>query len=122
VSMFGGEDLFSSGPHRFHIGGVSLRHVLQETVGGRGVQLSPLGRHGRSITQTGDLVADDADGLRSLSDAVEQMLDGRVGLLVDPFGQSWLNTVMLSFAPEPMVRVGGRVHVSYTIQYLQLTP
>lgn len=122
MSLFDGENLFGSGPHRFHIGGLSLRHVLHETAGGRGVRLSALGQHGRSITQAGKLIADSPDGLQILIDAVEAKLDGLSHVLVDDQGRSWPNTVMLSYDPGAVARAGARIQVSYGIQYLQLTP
>ena len=122
MSLFGGEDLFNSGSHNFHIGGLSLRHVLNETPGSRGVQISSLGQHGRSIEQQGDLLADDPDKLRLLTDAIEMKLDGLSYTLVDHFNRSWLNTVMLVFDPSPEIRLGARIKVSYRIQYLQLVP
>ncbi len=122
MSTFDQVDLFDSGPHRFHIGGLSLRHVLNEVPGGRGVRLSALGQHGRAITQTGDLVADHPSQIQALMDAIEAKLDGQIRTLVDDIGRSWPNTVMLSFDPKPMVRVGPRVRISYTIQYLQVVP
>ena len=120
MSSFDGEDLFGSGPHGFEVGGLSLRHVLKEVPGGQGVQLSGLGRQGRSIIQRGALVADDVTAMQVLIDAVEVKLDGLAHVLVDDLGRSWGDTVMLSFDPKPMVRVGGRVRVSYSIQYMQV--
>ncbi len=122
MSRFGGEDLFGSGPHRFEVGGLSLRHVLHETPGGRGVELSSLGRSGRSIKQAGDLVADDPNQLQGLIGVIEAKLDGGIHTLIDDTGRSWLNTVMLSIDLSPVTQVGNRARVSYRIAYLQVTP
>ncbi len=122
MSSFDAQDLFSSGPHRFHIGGLSLRHVLHETPRSRGVQLSSQGVHGRAITQTGDLLADDPTQMRNLTDAIESKLDGHSHELIDVTGRSWPNTVMISFDPQPLARVGTRWRTPYRINYLQATP
>lgn len=119
---FDGENLFDSGPHRLHVGGLSLRHVLHEAPGGEGVRLTSHGRPGRSLTQTGELVADDATALAALTDAIEHKLDGQARTLAEDGGPSWANVVMLSFEPEAAQRVGTRVRIGYRIQYLQVTP
>lgn len=120
MSLFDGQDLFGSGPHRFQIGGLSLRHVLQEVPGGQGVQLSGLGRHGRSILQSGHLVADDSKRMCELTAAIESKLDGLAHELVDDQGRSWPNTVMIRFDPGPEERVGMRWHRAYRVEYLQI--
>ncbi len=122
MSSFDGQDLFSSGPHRFHVGGLSLRHVLHESPGSRGVQLDDHGVQGRSITQKGDLLADNAPQMLTLTQAIEAKLDGLAHDLIDDADQTWRNTVMLSFEPQPLQAVGARWRVSYEINYLQVTP
>ena len=122
MSTFDGEDLFGSGPHRFHVGGLSLRHVLNETPGSRGIQLSHLGHHGRSISQVGDLIADDPGQMQALLSAIEAKLDGKIHTLIDDVGRAWMNTVMLSLDLKPMTRVGIRWQNPYSIQYIQTMP
>jgi len=122
LSLFNGQDLFSSGPHEFRVGELSLRHTLHEMPGGRGVQLNHLGRHGRSIAQAGDLVADNPDQMRIFTEAIESELDGVSHELIDEVARAWPNTVMLSFEVGPLTRAGTRWRQSYQIKYLQLTP
>jgi hypothetical protein len=121
MSHFDEQNLFSSGPHRFHVGGLSLRHVLQPTMGTRSVAIAALGQSGRAIAQEGDLLADDPAALHALAGAIEECLDGRSAELVDDLDQSWPDTVMLAFEPAPPRRVGARWALAYRIQYLQLT-
>ena len=122
MSTFDGQDLFSSGPHRFHVGWLALRHVLQLTPEQRGVRLSSQGQSGRAIAQTGDLLADDSGQLTALTQAVEDKLDGRAAELIDDLGRCWKQVVMLSFEPAAVRRVGPRWAVRYRITYLQVEP
>ena len=122
MSSFDGENLFRSGPHAFQVGGLSLRHVLLETPGGRGVRLSDQGKHGRSITQFGQLVADDPTAMQAIIEAIEAKLDGRPHTLVDDANRPWPHTVMIGFEPEAMRRVGCRWRLAYQVTYLQLKP
>ena len=120
MSSFNGQELFSSGPHRLEIGGVSLRHAVHETPGSQGVQITGQGRGARSIVQTGDLLADSMAALRTLITAIESMVDGRPYVLLDDYGESWPNTVMTEVAPVRINRVGPRYHAWYRIEYLQI--
>jgi hypothetical protein len=122
MSAFADQDLFRSGPHRFHVGGLALRHALQQSPAGEGVQLCAQGHAGRAITQTGDLVADDPVALQTLVSAIEALLDGQAHDLVDDLGRLWPDTVMLAFEPDAPRRLGPRWAVAYRIQYVQLTP
>jgi len=122
MSSYRGQNLFGSGAHQFHVGGLTLKHMLHEVPGGRGVRISAQGYTGRGITQTGDLLADTPEQLRGLMDAVEACLDGRVGELRDEIGRLWANVVMLSWEPAPMRAAGSRWAVAYRVQWLQLTP
>ena len=119
MSSFGGENLFGSGPHRVVVGGVSQRHEVHETPGADGVRITALGRTGRTIEQSGTLVADDAAALREQTGAIEAAMDGRAAELVDEMGRAWPNAVMLAFRPGPVRRVGPRVAVDYTVRYAQ---
>ena len=122
MSSFGGESLFDSGPHRFLVGGLSLRHTLHDAIGGAGVGLSPQGHRAREITQTGELLGDSRDALHDLMVGIEGKLDGQARQLVDELGRTWRDTVMLRFDSGPMARLGPRFRVAYKIEYLQLTP
>jgi hypothetical protein len=120
--LFDDENLFDSGPNRLTPGGLSLRHVLHETPGADGVQLTAHGRPGRAITQTGELMADDAAAMQSLTEAIEGKLDGQAHTLADTDGPTWPDVVMLSFEPQAVTRIGARVRLGYTIHYLQVNP
>src|SRR5688500_3950914 len=108
MSLFDGTNLFASGPHRFHIGGLSLRQAIGETPGSRGVRLTGQGQHAREITQHGDLLADDAASMLALTQAIEAKLDGLAYDLIDDLGKVWPGVVMLGFKPEPITRAGPR--------------
>lgn len=120
MSSFDGQALFDSGPYQFHVGGMSLRHVVQDTPGGMGVRLSDLGTKGRAIVQEGDLIADDMGALQGLIDAVEAKVDGLAHELIDDQDRSWPGVVMLAFEPQPVTRLGPRWRVRYRIEYLQV--
>ncbi|MCE9590163.1 MAG: hypothetical protein K8S99_06530 [Planctomycetes bacterium] len=122
MSSFDGKNLFSTGPHRFEVRGVELRHSTHEAPGSLGVRVGPQGVSGRTIFQTGHLIADDATALRELTSAIEAMLDGLAHELIDDLGRSWPQTVMLAFRLKTVERLGPRVRVPYRIEYLQLTP
>ena len=107
MSTFNGQNLFASGPHTFQVGGLSLRHVLQETPGGRGMRLSAQGQHGRSITQMGQLLADNPVAMQTQMQTIETLLDGQPYTLVDDTNRSWSHTVMLAFEPKVMRRLGS---------------
>ena len=122
MSLFDGQDLFSSGPHRFEAGGLELRHAMHESPGSDGVAVSGQGRNGRAITQTGELVADSSAALRTLAEAIEARLDGLPHNLVDDNDRIWSDTVMLLFDARSTQRLGRRWKLSYRIEYLQVTP
>jgi hypothetical protein len=122
MSSFDHENLFASGPHTFRVGGLSLRHALQETPGSRGVQLSALGHYGRAIEQSGTLIADSPAALRTLAAAIEAKLDGVAHELVDDVSRAWPDVVMLSFDPGAVTPLGRRFGLGYRIQYLQVKP
>jgi len=122
MCTFDGETLFTSGECSLQVGGLSLRHILVESPGGRGVQLSHLGHHGRLIKQDGYLVADTPSAMQEQYTGIETKLDGQAYTLSDGMGRSWSNTVMLSFNPEPIKRHGARWRGVYEINYVQLTP
>lgn len=125
MSLFGGQDLFGSGPHRFEVGGLELRHTTHAPVGSaesRGVSVQSFGVSARPITQTGELIADDPQRLSELVHAIESMLDGQGRELIDERGQAWPDTVMTAFTPGPTRRLGARWHTPYRILYTQVTP
>lgn len=122
MSSFGGDNLFDSGPHRFHVGGLALRHALQppDATAASGVRVTPSGRTGRLIRQRGDLIADDAVTLDALRVAIESRLDGVPRVLVDDLGREWNNTILLALDPSPVQRLGTRLRLPYRAEYLQL--
>lgn len=121
MSSFAGERLFDSGPHRFQIGGRSLRHTLHEPARGDGEHLASHGRRGRRITQRGALIADSPAELATLANAIETRLDGEPATLIDDLSRPWHGVVMLAFEPGPAQRLGPRFRMNYRIDYAQLT-
>jgi len=122
MTSFDGDTLFDSGPHRFIIGGLTLRHTLQEAPGGFGAHLSSQGVEARPILQTGTLLANDADAIKAQIDAIEAKLDGQSHALVDDRGRTHANVVMLAFKPGPIEPAGVRLKLDYRIEYLQVIP
>ena len=122
MSRFNGQELFQSGPHRFHVHGLSQRHVTHEQPGADGVRVTVMGRTGRSIDQTGTLLADNIEQLQQQIDTIEAAMDGQPAELIDDMSRVWSNTLMLAFKPQPIRRVGLRLAVDYIINYLQVQP
>lgn len=118
---FDNEELFSSGPARVDVGGVTLRHAKHRPLSARGVKLFSQGLSGRTITQTGTLTADTPEALHAQIQAIERKLDGMPRTLVDDLDRTWLNVVMLAFEPAGRVRLGTRWKTTYRIEYLQPT-
>lgn len=122
MTSFDGQPLFDSGPTRFHVAGLTLRHAEQPAPHADGTHVVSHGRSARPITQTGSLLADHPQTMTELLDAIEDRLDGVARTLVDDTGRSWDHTVMLRFEPGPIVALGPRCRVDYTIDYLQVQP
>jgi len=119
---FDNEALFGSGPCRFRIGPVRLRHAVQHPPGSHGARVDAQGTEARSITQTGVLIADDPAALRTLTDAIREKLDGLTHTLVDNLGRTWPDTVMIQFEAQEAVRVGARWKTAYKVEYLRVMP
>lgn len=122
MSRYHEQELFRSGPHRFHVHGLSQRHATHEQPGADGVRVTVMGRTGRSIDQSGTLLADTAQQLQQQIDAIEAAMDGQPVELIDDFSRVWPGVVMLGFKPQPIRRVGLRLAVDYIIHYLQVQP
>ena len=122
MSSFDSQNLFDAGPHSFHADGLVLRHATHENPGARGARVTGQGVRGRTITQTGQLFADDAMQMKQLTEAIEAKIDGQAHVLIDDHDRSWPDSVMLAFKPQSMRRVGTRWAITYRIEYLQVTP
>ncbi len=124
MTLFGGQDLFGSGPHHVEVGALELRHALHETPlpQGRGGRLLTQGIALRPLTQRGSLVADDLAALTPLLTAIEATLDGEERELIDPLGRSWPSVVLVAFRPGTPEPLGARWHVEYRADYLQVKP
>ena len=120
MSSYRSINLFGSGPHRFHVGGLTQRTAERSLTGADGVRLIARGRTGRAITQTGTLIDDDLAGLNAQADAIEAVLDGNPGDLVDDLSRTWSHIVMLGFEPGPVRRIGVRLGMDYTVRYSQV--
>lgn len=119
---FAGQTLFSSGPHRLAIGGLTLGHETQSVPGQAGARLAVSGQSARTITQQGTLLADSLPELRQQMVAIESLLDGQASDLTDEHDQTFANVVMTAFMPKVIGRIGRRWSVEYRIDYLQVTP
>lgn len=117
---FNQQSLFDSGPAQLHVAGLTLRHAVQPSPHADGTTLIAQGRDARPLTQTGTLLADAPRQLTALADAIELCVDGVGRTLVDDTGRSWDHVVMLRFVPGPIVGLGPRFRVDYTIDYLQV--
>lgn len=119
---FQNQSLFESGPTRIVVGSLDLRHAAQPTIHSDGVVLRSQGREARGVDQVGTLTGDSVGSLQAQAGAIEQLLQGEPGVLVDHLGRQWPNVVMLSFQPGEPVRVGTRWKLDYQIRYLQVEP
>jgi hypothetical protein len=119
---FDNAQLFASGPTRFKIGAVELRHAEQHSPGSLGVRLDSQGTLARKMTQGGSLIADNSVELQTLVDSIEAKLDGLPHTLVDNLGRVWSDTVMLRFDADEFVRIGARWKAAYRVEYLQVIP
>lgn len=122
MPSFNQQPLFDSGPCRFHVGGLQLRHDEQSVPHLDGAHLVSQGRSTRPITQTGTLIADDTQTMTTQTQAIESQLDGLAHDLVDNTGQVWNRVVMLRFDPEPLTSLGTRCRLDYSIDYVQVKP
>lgn len=117
---FNNEALFESGPARFSVGPIKLRHAIQHPPGSSGVRVDHQGVEAREIKQSGTLIEDTPEALQSVVDVIEAWVDGLSHTLVDNVGRVWNDTVMLEVDVDPFVRVGARWKASYKIKYLQV--
>ncbi|MBI1370306.1 MAG: hypothetical protein GC162_16855 [Planctomycetes bacterium] len=122
MSSYKSQSLFDSGPHRFHVHGLAQRHVDHELPGADGVRVTVMGRTGRSIDQTGTLLADGIAPMQVQLRAIEAAMNDEPGDLVDDTDRTWANVLMLSCEPGPIRRVGVRLAIDYTIHYMQVQP
>ena len=120
MSAYAGEDLFGSGPHRFHVHGVEQRAVRHGQPGVDGEAVTVLGRGGRRIDQEGTLLADDVATLTEQLSRVESKADGRKAELVDDVGRRWADVMLLRFEPGAIRRQGPRLAVDYRVEYVQV--
>jgi phage protein U len=117
---FDNQSLFGSGPARFKVGPIKLRHTVQHPPGSRGARLDPQGAEAREITQAGVLIADTPGELQDLVDAIEDKVDGLAYTLIDSVGRAWSSVVMLEVDADAFERVGARWKAAYQIEYLQV--
>ncbi|XAL97945.1 hypothetical protein OT109_10070 [Phycisphaeraceae bacterium D3-23] len=122
MTTFNTHPLFASGPSRTSPGPTELRTAKQDAPAGVGAALLSQGTHARTITQRGQLHADNVAELYELMDAIEDMVDGRPYTLIDEHGRAHPDCVMTRFAPGTVTRRGTRVMVDYEIHYTQVLP
>ena len=117
---FDNQSLFGSGPARFKIGPIRLRHTVQHPPGSRGARLDQQGTEAREIKQTGVLIADTPAELQKLIEVIESKVDGLSHTLTDNVGRVWSNAVMLEVDADSFERVGARWKAAYRVEYLQV--
>ena len=118
---FNEQSLFSSGPHRLIVGGLTRRLVDQPAPGDIGSNPIDHGLLARNFTLVGSLLADDINAMRKQLDAIEALVDGRAHTLTDR-EQTWERVVLTAFEPGGYQRTGPRVRVNYTARFQQVMP
>jgi len=121
VVSFGDLELFNSGPAEVTPGPIELASK-EVSVAGANCTLVNRGRRCRELTQTGQLSADNVDELRILTQHIEQEIDGQTETLVDQHETPWLQCVLITFEPGPILSEGVRYGVQYTATYRQVQP
>lgn len=113
-------NLFDSGPASVHLGGIASNQVVHDTLHSRGVCIVHHGTTGRSIKQSGQLMADTPLELQLIIQSIENMIDGRAARLTDEHDCSFDEVLMIAFDPQPMEPLGPRWRCRYRIEYLQV--
>lgn len=120
--IYNEQDLFSSGPSTIEPGPIESRDAVADTPGSLGASVITQGTAPRRLTQRGTLVADNADALQSLIDAIQAQVGFGSAALIDQHGKAWPDCLMQRFDPTLFYRLGPRYAVDYEITYLQTQP
>lgn len=122
MSVFAGQTLFNSGPHRFIVRPVGALWVpplrldsLQSRVEVYSVNLE------LRIVQSGRLIGASEADLWAQVDAVRTRCNARLtGTLIDNAGQTWSQMTLLTFRPAAAVSRGRVISLAYTADYIRL--
>ena len=116
---YNGIDLFSSGPSSIDPGPYEARDAIANAPGTIGASVITQGVAPRQLLQRGTLVADDAEALQDLIDAIQTQVGIDASTLIDQQGKAWPDCLMQRMETEPFTRLGPRVTSTYEITYLQ---
>lgn len=119
---YNGLDLFSSGPSAIEPGPLESRDAVAEAPGAVGASVITQGTAPRLLRQQGTLIADNAEALRALIDAIQAQVGLGDAALVDPLGRTWAGCLMQRFESPMTHRLGPRLAAPYEITYLQAQP
>jgi hypothetical protein len=119
MSSYDGEDLFSSGPHRFAPSGTTMRVLEAPAPGVDGARLTVMGKAATRLRQTGRLVAADSAEVLALRDAIRGKCDGRAADLVDAQGCTHVNLVIERFDVASEIDLGRVASLTYEIDYVE---
>lgn len=120
MSRYKDQDLFGSGPHEFHMHGLSQRHASHEQPGADGARLTTLGFGARKIEATGTLLADYAVEMNQQVDVIEAAMDDQPGTLIDDQDRQFDDVVLIAFRPEIVRRAGVRLSLEYQADFMQV--
>lgn len=119
---FNGLELFSSGPSAIDPGPLESRDALADSPGAIGTSVITQGTSPRRLAQRGTLVADNADAMQALLDAIQSQVGTGTATLTDQHGKAWADCLMQRFETEALHRLGPRYAADYEITYLQTNP
>ena len=120
MSRYKDQDLFGSGPHAFHMHGLSQRHASHEQPGADGARLTMLGYRARKIELTGTLLADTAGQMNQQVDVIEAAMDDQPGTLIDDQDRQFDDVILIAFRPEIVRRAGARLSLEYQADFMQV--
>jgi len=116
TSSFNGQDLFGSGPHRFHVLPQGAFVVPNSALAGIPEPGSTaLGTLELEVHVMGRLVADDEDGLWLLRDAITAQLTfpPTNATLEDLHGRQWTDMSFITFEPGEATDRGRKTSLLY---------
>ncbi len=123
MSSFDGEDIFGSGPHRFHLGtlGAQLAGAAELSGDPGKPGEEAVGLLDGQVIVRGRLVAETDEGLADRLDAIRAKLSHPpvVGALVDGHGATYTDMSFVSFTPTDRVDRGVRVSMGYAARFVK---
>ena len=91
---FNGQDLFSSGPSAIDPGAVVSRDAVADRPGAIGASVVTQGVGPRQLTQRGTLVADDAESLQALINAIQAHVGTGAATLIDQHDKNYFQLLL----------------------------